>query len=207
MKIKIKICGITNEVDALSASDLGADALGFVFYKDSPRYVDPRDIVNLCKNIGPFVTRVGLFVDADVTQVRQAIHASSINCLQFHGNETEDFCNEIGLPYIKYILMKDDINLLECCNRYQSASAILLDTYSDSLKGGTGLKFDWSVIPKDLPCKLIVAGGLNNNNVSELINEINPYGVDVSGGVEIEKGKKDYNLMKEFILGVNNAAV
>ena len=207
MKTKIKICGITNEEDALSASDLGADALGFVFYKGSPRYVDPRDIVNLCKNIGPFVTRVGLFVDASASQVKDAIHASSINCLQFHGNETEDFCNKFGLPYIKSILMKDDVNLLECCNKYQSATAILLDTYSEALKGGTGLKFDWSAIPKNLPCHLIVAGGLNNENVSELIDKINPYGVDVSGGVEVRKGKKDYNLMKEFILGVNNAAV
>tara|TARA_B110001469_G_C9548393_1_gene272129 strand:+ start:209 stop:832 length:624 start_codon:yes stop_codon:yes gene_type:complete len=207
MKTKIKICGITNDKDALAAEDLGADALGFVFYIDSPRYVDPKDVFNLCKNVGPFVTRVGLFVDESVDQVNEAINISRINCLQFHGNETEDFCNQFGLPYIKSILMRDDINLLECCSKYKSASAILLDTYSESLKGGTGLKFDWDTIPKDLPCQLIVAGGLNNINVGELIDKINPYGIDVSGGVEVEKGKKDYNLMKEFILGVNNATV
>ena len=207
MKTKIKICGITNNKDALAAQDLGADALGFVFYKDSPRYVDPKDVFNLSKNLGPFVTRVGLFVDASVGQVNEGIRISRINCLQFHGNESENFCNQFGLPYIKSILMRDDINLLECCSKYKSASAILLDTYSESLKGGTGLKFDWNTIPKDLTCQLIVAGGLNNKNVGELIDKINPYGVDVSGGVEIEKGKKDYNLMKEFILGVNNATV
>lgn len=207
LRTKIKICGITEKTDAIDASELGVDALGFVFYKPSSRYIDPENAGKIIDALDPFLTRVGLFVDASAEEINLAIRKSKVNCLQFHGDETEGFCNQFGLPYIKSIAMRDGVVLIENCDIYSTASALLLDTYSDKLKGGTGQKFDWRKIPEKLPLPIIVAGGLNNNNVSNLINTVNPYGVDISGGVEIKKGKKDYAMMRDFILGVNNAIV
>jgi phosphoribosylanthranilate isomerase len=136
-----------------------------------------------------------------------AISESRINILQFHGDEDEDFCNQFNLPYIKAISFQDGVNLLECCQLFASSSALLIDTYSTKMRGGTGKTFNWDLIPKQLPLPLIVAGGLDSENVSSLINSVNPYGVDVSGGVELEKGIKDHNMMKNFVLGVHNATI
>ena len=151
--------------------------------------------------------RVGLFVNASKEEVLSAISDSKINMLQFHGDEDEKFCNHFDLPYIKAIPFKNGINLLECCQLFSSCSALLIDTYSEKMRGGTGKSFNWNLIPKKLPLPLIIAGGLNVDNVSLLINSVNPYAVDISGGVELDKGKKDYNLMKNFVLGVNDAAI
>jgi len=207
LRTRVKICGITKREDALLASNLGADAVGFVFYKDSPRYIDPIDAGKIISCLHPFILRVGLFVNENTEFVCDSIIKSKINFLQFHGDEPEEYCNQFNLPYIKAIAMKDGINLLECCKKYNSASAILLDTFSKELKGGTGAIFDWKKIPKNLSLPLIIAGGLNSENIKSLIKAVNPFCVDVSGGVEINKGIKDEGKMKKFMTGVNDATL
>lgn len=207
MRTRVKICGITKKKDALFASNLGVDALGFVFYKDSPRYIDPIDAGKIISCLHPFVLRVGLFVNNDAAFVRDSIIKSKINFLQFHGDESEEYCNQFNLPYIKAISMKEDINLLECCKDYKSASALLLDTFSEKVKGGTGEVFDWKKIPRKLSLPIIIAGGLNSENISDLIKTVRPFCVDVSGGVESIKGVKDEEKMKEFMIGVNDATL
>jgi len=207
MRTKIKICGITNSKNALDAVDLGVDALGFVFFGESPRYIEPKKARKIINLLPLFVLRVGLFVNASKEEVLSAISDSSVNVLQFHGDEDEQFCNQFNLPYIKATSFQDGVNLLEYCKLFTSSSAILIDTYSENMKGGTGKTFNWDLLPKELPLPLIVAGGLDSGNVSSLINSINPYGVDVSGGVESDKGIKDYTMMKNFVLGVHNATV
>ena len=207
MRTKIKICGITNPKIALDAVDLGVDALVFVFFEESPRYIEPKKARKIINLLPLFVLRVGLFVNASKEEVLSAISDSSVNVLQFHGDEDEQFCNQFNLPYIKAISFQDGVNLLEYCKLFTSSSAILIDTYSENMRGGTGKTFNWDLLPKELPLPLIIAGGLDSGNVSSLINSINPYGVDVSGGVESDKGIKDYTMMKNFVLGVNNAAI
>ena len=207
MRTKIKICGITNPKNALDAVDLGVDALGFVFFEESPRYIEPKKARKIINLLPLFVLRVGLFVNASKEEVLSAISDSSVNVLQFHGDEGEQFCNQFNLPYIKAISFQDGVNLLEYCKLFTSSSAILIDTYSENMRGGTGKTFNWDLLPKELPLPLIIAGGLDSGNVSSLINSINPYGVDVSGGVESDKGIKDYTMMKNFVLGVHNATV
>ena len=207
MRTKIKICGITNLKNAREAVELGVDALGFVFFSESPRYIKPKKARAIINLLPSFVSRVGLFVNAPKQEVLSVISESRVNLLQFHGDEDENFCNQFNLPYIKAISFKDGINLLEYCHLFASSSAILIDTYSQEMRGGTGKTFNWDLIPKHLPLPLIIAGGLNSKNVSSLINSVNPYGVDVSGGVELDKGIKDYNMMENFVLGVNNAAI
>jgi len=207
LRTKIKICGITNLKNALEAVELGVDALGFVFLTESPRYIRPKKARAIIDLLPSFVLRVGLFVNAPKEEVLLAITESRVNLLQFHGDEDENFCNQFNLPYIKAISFKGGINLLECCQLFASSSAILIDTYSKEMRGGTGKTFNWDLVPKKLPLPLIIAGGLDSENVSLLINSVNPYGVDVSGGVELKKGIKDHNMMKNFVLGVNNAAI
>ena len=207
MRTKIKICGITNSTNALEASRLGVDALGFVFFSESPRYIEPKKARVIINLLPSFVSRVGLFVNAPKEEVLLAINESRVNMLQFHGDEDENFCNQFNLPYIKAISFKDGINLLEYCRLYNPSSAILIDTFSHKMRGGTGKTFNWDLLPKQLPLPIIIAGGLDSKNVSSLINSVNPYGVDVSGGVEIAKGIKDHIMMKNFVLGVNNAAI
>ena len=207
MRTRVKVCGITKKEDALLAADLGVDALGFVFYKDSPRYIDPGKVGEITSALHPFILRVGLFVNSNEDAVRDSIKKSKINFLQFHGDESEKYCNQFNLPYIKSISMKDGVNLLECCSEYRSASALLLDTYNKKLKGGTGEVFDWKKIPNNLSSPLIIAGGLNPENIENLIKLVNPFCVDVSGGVEINKGIKDKEKMKKFMIGVHNATL
>jgi phosphoribosylanthranilate isomerase len=207
LRTKIKICGITNLRNAHEAARLGVDALGFVFFSESPRYIEPKKARVIINSLPSFILRVGLFVNAPKEEVLFAISESRVNVLQFHGDEDEEFCNQFNLPYIKAISFKDGINLLEYCQLYASSSAILIDTYSQKMRGGTGKTFNWDLIPKQLPLPMIIAGGLDSKNVSSLINSVTPYGVDVSGGVELDKGIKDHNMMKNFVLGVNNAAI
>ena len=207
MRTKIKICGITNLKNALEAVELGVDALGFVFLTESPRYIRPKKARAIIDLLPSFVLRVGLFVNAPKEEVLLAITESRVNLLQFHGDEDEKFCNQFNLPYIKAISFQKGVNLIEYCKLFNTSSAILIDTYSKSMRGGTGETFNWDLIPKPLPLPLIIAGGLDSVNVSSLINSVNPYGVDVSGGVELDKGIKDHNMMKNFVLGVNNAAI
>jgi len=207
MIVKIKICGITNFEDALNASRLGADALGFVFVENSPRYITPHDAAHIINKLPPFINKVGLFVDPSKQEVEDAARIANFDLLQFHGDESEGFCNQFNLPYIKAISVKTDVNLLEYSRQYASASALLLDAYSEEARGGTGKTFDWNLIPKEGSIPLIVAGGLNNENIADLLRQVMPYAVGVSGGVEISKRQKDCKKMEDFILGVRNATL
>lgn len=207
MITKVKFCGITNLQDAISAAELGADALGFVFYPKSPRFISPKNAKEIIKKLPPFISMVGLFVNQSKSEVEEVIKGCPLNLLQFHGDENESFCKQYNLPYIKAISMKSDVDLLKCVQEYNSAKALLLDTFSKVARGGSGEVFDWKMIPPNTLKPIIVAGGLTPDNVQTLLEVISPYGVDVSSGIEINKGLKDYKLMKKFILGVINAGV
>lgn len=204
-RTRIKICGITNLEDATLAIKAGADAIGLVFYEKSPRYVAINSAAHIIKNSAPFINFVGLFVDADESYIRKVLDRVAIDTLQFHGQEPEVACAIYNRPYIKAIRMNKEINLSEQCEAYSSASALLLDTYVKGVPGGTGLSFDWSIIPNDLTKPIILAGGLDENNVKSAISQVQPYAVDVSGGVELEKGIKDPVKIKNFISEAMNA--
>lgn len=207
MTIKVKICGINCLEDALNASELGADALGFVFVKDTPRYIKPHEASQIICQLPPFLSKVGLFVNSTQDEIEEVISICNLDFIQFHGEEDVSFCEQFNLPYIKAIAVKSDLNLVEYSRAYKSASALLFDTFSKNASGGTGHTFDWNLIPPNLPKPIIIAGGLTGSNLGELFRKIIPYAVDVSSGVEGHKGKKDYTMMKDFILGVRNASL
>lgn len=204
-RTRIKICGITNIEDAKIAVEAGADAIGLVFYEKSPRYVAINTAAHIIKNLPPFINCVGLFVDADESYVRKVLERVAIDTLQFHGKESEQACAMYNRPYIKAIRMNEDIDLPVQCESYPTASALLLDTYVKDVPGGTGLSFDWNLIPENLIKPIILAGGLHEGNVKSAISQVQPYAVDVSGGVEIEKGIKDPDKIKNFIREAINA--
>ncbi len=204
-RTRVKICGITNLEDAKMAVSAGADAIGLVFYKNSPRFVSINVASQITRNLPPFINCVGLFVDADESYIRQVLEQVEIDTLQFHGQESEQACALYQRPYIKAVRMQKTINLMEEVNKYPSARALLLDTYVDGTPGGTGETFDWGIIPEELLKPLILAGGLDASNVKKAISEVRPYAVDVSGGVEKEKGIKDANKIKKFISETMNA--
>jgi len=189
-RTRVKICGITRLEDAIAAIHAGADALGFVFYAPSPRAVSVAQVQAIVSVLPPFVSKVGLFVNASADDVRQVIAATGLDCLQFHGDEAEDYCAQFNLPYYKAIRVKPGLNLIQCELDFASAVALLLDTYSEKAVGGTGEAFDWSLIPANMQKPLILAGGLNPDNVAKAVSSVQPYALDVSGGVEVEKGIK-----------------
>ena len=203
MRTRVKICGITRAEDAHSASRLGADAIGMVFYQASPRNVSIEQAKTLARSMLPFVTRVGLFVDADPEFIRQVISSVPLDLLQFHGNESADFRDQFNMPYIKAIRMESGVSIDERMDKYPGAAAILLDSYSTSVAGGSGETFDWSLIPRNRSLPIILAGGLKSGNVSQAIQAVRPYAVDVSSGVEQSKGIKDADKMSAFINEVN----
>jgi len=197
--IRIKICGITNLEDARIASDLGADALGFVFYEKSPRHVS-RDLARkIVASLPPFTTPVGLFVNESPINIRETVEYCNLQAIQLHGEESPELCDQLkGLKIIKAIRVIDREGLREIDN--YRVSAILLDTYSKKSYGGTGRSFDWKILTGiGTISNLILAGGLTPGNVSEAIRTVNPYAVDVSSGVEKKPGKKDLKKIKEFI--------
>lgn len=189
-RTRVKICGITRREDALMAIEAGADALGFVFYAPSPRAVTVNQVQAILKKLPPYVSKVGLFVNADAVEVKRVIETVSLDCLQFHGDESAEYCEQFNLPYYKAIRVKPGVNLIQCELDFASASALLLDTFSEKAVGGTGLTFDWSLIPPSMQKPLILAGGLNPDNVMQALQQVEPYAVDVSGGVEAQKGIK-----------------
>jgi phosphoribosylanthranilate isomerase len=203
-RTRVKICGITNLKDAKVAVDAGVDAIGLVFYENSPRYISISRAKEIIENITPFVNCVGLFVDADKEYINDVLEQVALDTLQFHGQESEPACALHNKPYIKAIRMNENINLSEEVEKYSSASALLLDTYVKGLLGGTGTVFNWDMIPKNISKPIILAGGLDTSNVKDAIKKIRPYAVDVSGGVETEKGKKDPSKIKEFINETRN---
>jgi phosphoribosylanthranilate isomerase len=202
MTTRVKICGITNVNDALCATKYGADAIGLVFYKESPRYVSVEVASAIIEALPPFVSVVGLFVNAKKHEVNAILEGVKLDILQFHGDETMAECEQYYLPYLKAIRVKASSNLLQCCAEFTSAKALLLDAYSDAAFGGTGQVFDWKLIPSNLPKKIILAGGLTADNVGESILQVRPYAVDVSGGVEQSKGLKSEAKIAAFMSAV-----
>lgn len=203
MRTRVKICGITRREDASAAVGAGADALGFVFHAPSPRHVEIQRAREIARSLAPFVTRVGLFVNAGRDFIAGVVDEVGIDLIQFHGDETPQDCAGYGRPYIKAIRMKPDVDLAAERRRYADAAALLLDAYEPGVKGGTGQTFDWDRIPAALAGEIILAGGLTPDNVAEAIRRVRPYAVDVSGGVERDKGIKDPQKIKRFMLGVH----
>jgi phosphoribosylanthranilate isomerase len=199
LRVRVKICGITRVEDALNAVEHGADAIGLVFYEPSPRNVEISQAIEISNKIPAFVTVVGLFVNAEPDFVREVISRVKLDLLQFHGDETPQECASYGLPFIKAIRVKSDTNLVQCAEDFSAAKALLLDTFTDGVAGGTGHVFDWNLIPAALDKPVILAGGLNTQNVAQAINQVKPYAVDVSGGVEVSKGIKDAAKIAAFM--------
>lgn len=202
-RTRVKICGITRLEDALVAVDLGVDALGLVFYAPSPRNVTIATAADVARQIPAFVSVVGLFVNAEPSFVEEVTANVGLSLLQFHGDETPEDCERFGLPYIKAIRVKADTNLVQYARDFTSAKALLLDTYTEGVAGGTGQLFDWNLIPSALPKPVILAGGLQANNVAQAIRQVKPYAVDVSGGVEATKGIKDAQKIAAFMQQVD----
>ncbi len=204
MRTRIKMCGFTQPEDALKAASIGVDAIGLVFYAPSPRAVDIRCAQNIVRGLPPFVSVVGLFVNATEFEIKNILAHVHLDVLQFHGDETVQDCEVYGMPYIKAIRMRDGVDLKAEAHHYGSAQALLLDAYQKGVPGGTGNRFEWAVIPDGLVKPIILAGGLDSNNVTEAITQVSPYAVDVSGGVELSKGIKDPLKMVEFVEGVRS---
>ncbi|MDP1766271.1 MAG: phosphoribosylanthranilate isomerase [Methylotenera sp.] len=199
MRVRAKICGITRIEDALSAVESGADAIGLVFYDRSPRNVSISQAIEIANNIPAFVSVVGLFVNAESSFINEVILKVKLDLLQFHGDETPEECACYTLPFIKAIRVKNDTNLVQYANDFSAARALLLDAYTEGVAGGTGHVFDWNLIPKQLTKQVILAGGLNADNVALAIQQVGPYAVDVSGGVEASKGIKDAEKISAFM--------
>lgn len=204
---RIKICGITRVEDALAAAQLGAHAIGLVFFAGSPRAVTPQQARDIIAALPPFVVPVGLFVNADAQAVRNTIAAAPVQLLQFHGDETPQYCAGFGLPYLRAVRVKPGVDLLQYAREFHTARGLLLDAYVDGVHGGTGATFDWSLIPRDLPAPVVLSGGLHAENVTEAVRRVRPWAVDVSSGVESAKGIKDVRKMAAFMTGVRNAGV
>jgi phosphoribosylanthranilate isomerase len=198
-KVKVKICGITKLPDAIFACDAGADAIGLVFYKPSSRNVDIAMARAIADGMPPFVQRVGLFVNASAAEVRQVLENVDLDLLQFHGDEAPEYCESFNKAFIKAITMKPGLDITEKMAGYPGAKGFLLDTYHPQQPGGTGEVFNWEHFPKTANKPLILAGGLTAENVQHAIQICQPYAVDVSGGVEIDKGIKSTDKIRAFI--------
>jgi phosphoribosylanthranilate isomerase len=203
-RTRVKICGITRREDLAAAVAAGADAVGFVFYPQSPRFLPLTAADELARLTPPFVTRVGLFVNAAPAWVEETLERVAIDLLQFHGDEDVRYCAQFGRPFIKAARVKPGIDLLEFARAYPSAQGLLLDAWSEAF-GGMGQTFDWSLIPENLPLPLILSGGLTAENVSAALARVRPWAVDVSSGVEMAKGIKDAAKIAAFIAAVRKA--
>lgn len=198
--MKIKICGFTNTNNCAAAARLGIDAVGLVFYHESPRFIEAGEAAKIIQKLPPFINRVGLFVNAKSDFIDEVLKVASLDTLQFHGDETAAECAQYGLPFIKALKVGDDFNLAKSAADYHQASGVLLDTSHPDLYGGSGEVFDWSkVAGVDIEMPIILSGGLNAQNVATAILQVKPYAVDVSSGVESAKGVKDLAKITKFI--------
>ena len=198
----IKICGITQNKDADYAAQLGVNALGFVFYSKSPRSITSKVLPEIIENLKGFVSIVALFVDPTRDEVSEVLDSGLIDLIQFHGNESEEFCSSFDTPYMKALHIKDQCLPLSVFDKYSSARYLLLDTFSRKVSGGTGKTFDWSIARDAIEKtnrEIIIAGGLNSTNVEHVVKAINPFGVDVSSGVESAPGTKDMTKLDRFV--------
>ena len=203
-RTRVKICGITATVAAECAIDAGADALGLVFYESSPRNLSIESAAEIAAIAHPFVSLVGLFVDTEEAEIQQILDQIPLQVLQFHGSESPEFCGSFGLPYIKALRVKEGTDISAIASSYSGAQAILLDAYKENVPGGTGESFNWDLVP-ELDQHVILAGGLNSENIGHAISKVNPYAVDTSGGVESAPGVKDPARIRAFISQVIQA--
>ena len=206
MAVRVKICGITRVQDLQAACDAGTDALGFVFYEKSPRHVTVEAAAALARALPPFVQSVGLFVNAEPALIERVLQAVPLDLLQFHGDETPADCVRYGRPYIKAVRVNRDTDLLKYAADFDAARGLLLDAFVPGVPGGTGERFDWSLIPPDLPKPIILSGGLTPDNVAEAVQRVRPWAVDVSSGVEVSKGIKDAHKIARFIAKAKEAS-
>lgn len=208
-RTRIKICGITRKQDLDCAVQAGADAIGFVFYPPSPRYLTSGEAAALSVAVPPFITRVGLFVNAEPAFVQDVLAQVSIDVLQFHGEEDAAYCEQFGRPYLKAARVRPNStrdDLLEFARAFPTAQGLLLDAWVEAY-GGAGQSFDWSLIPENLPLPMVLSGGLHAGNVVEAVTRLHPWAVDVSSGVEVAKGIKDAEKIAAFIAAVRKADV
>lgn len=210
-RVRVKICGLTRPDDVKAAADAGADAVGFVFYPPSPRHVSVAQCARLLEALPAFVTSVGLFVDPDESFVRAVLDQVPLDLLQFHGDEPQAFCSRFSRPYIKAVRMKPDTDLDAVMDEYHNARALLVDSYVPGLPGGTGQTFDWGRLPDESAVPLVLAGGLDPDNVASAVKQVGPWAVDVSGGVECldeagnrQPGIKSAEAINAFMRGVNS---
>ena len=206
MAVRVKICGITRVQDLQAACVAGADAVGFVFYERSPRHVAIEAAAALVRALPPFVQSVGLFVDAEPAFIERVLQAAPLDLLQFHGNESPADCARYGRPYIKAVRVNRDTDLLKYAADFDAARGLLLDAFVPGVPGGTGERFDWSLIPPDLPKPVILSGGLTPDNVADAVQRVRPWAVDVSSGVEASKGIKDAHQIARFIANAKEAS-
>ena len=202
---RVKICGITNLEDALSAVEAGADALGFVFYAASPRHIFPEQATRIISQLPPFVQTVGLFVNEELNTVNEVADLCRLDLVQLHGDESADYCQQISRRVLKAFRVRS-LTCLDPIKDYRVAG-YLLDTFSPSFYGGTGTSFNWEIATEAVKRhqRIILAGGLTPDNVAEAIRQVGPYGVDVSSGVEAGPGKKDRDKVREFIRNAKEA--
>jgi phosphoribosylanthranilate isomerase len=204
LRTRVKICGITRPQDGVAAAEAGADAIGLVFYPRSPRFVTPDQALAVVRTLPPFVTVVGLFVNEQPGMVRAMADAVGLDLLQFHGDESPDYCRQFNQPYLKALRVRADSDLLVAAQGYREARGLLLDAWHESVPGGSGAVFDWELIPAVLRPHCILAGGLDPDNVTGAIRQVRPYAVDVSSGVEADKGIKDPARIQAFMRGVSS---
>jgi len=202
MRTRVKICGFTRAEDAVFAAHAGADAIGLVFYPPSPRHVEIGQAITIVAALPAFVSVVALFVDEQEKTIREVLTRLPVDCIQFHGEETAAACRMYGKRYIKALPMREGVDIAALATAYHDADGLLLDAYHPDAKGGTGSGFDWGRIPKNCPLPLILAGGLDAANVQRAVATVKPYAVDVSSGVEREKGIKDEKKIAAFLNAV-----
>jgi len=201
-RTRIKICGLRDPDHVRVAADAGADAIGVVFYKPSPRYVTPDEAASVAAAVPPYVTAVGLFVNEPADSVKAILARVPLGLLQFQGEEAPEYCASFGVPFVRAVAMEPGTDLVELAHRFSRARALLLDAHVPGVPGGTGSTFDWSRIPPNLPIPVILSGGLTAENVGQAVREVRPWAVDVSSGVERGRGVKDPGKIVEFIRSV-----
>lgn len=204
-RTRIKICGVRDAATARATADAGADAIGIVFHPASPRAVEPGAARAIARAVPPFVTVVGLFVNSDALAVRDVLAHVPLGMLQFHGDEPPEFCDQFGLPWMRAVRVGPGVDLVECASAFRGAAALLLDAQVPGQFGGTGTAFDWTLVPLGLSLPIVLSGGLDAGNVGRAIGALKPWAVDVSSGVEAQRGVKDLARIEQFVRSVKDA--
>ena len=202
--MKIKICGLTDPENSKQIASLDIHAIGLVFFNESPRAVSIGQANEIIQELPPFINKVGLFVNASNNFVDQVLNSVNIDTIQFHGDESSSDCSQFQIPFIKAIRMREGTDLLIQAEEFSSAAGLLLDSFEEDSYGGTGKSFDWNLIRDRIGLPIILAGGLNKDNVISAIEKTQPYAIDISSGVELEKGIKDIEMVKDIIKLVKN---